>query len=62
MKTWIVWKAVKWYELCETLRLMWIGLWNVYVYTTALICELCIYSVEAFEFVYFDFREFVGKC
>jgi hypothetical protein len=34
---------------------------NAYVYATALICDLCVYSVEAFEFVYFGLEEFVGK-
>ena len=32
-----------------------------YMYT-ALIFELCIYSVKAFELVYFDFGEYIGKC
>ena len=53
METWILWKIVKWYELCETLELRWIGLWNVCIYTTALICDLCIYLVEVFDFVWF---------
>jgi hypothetical protein len=49
-------------ELRGILELIGIGLWYVYVYVTALICDLCIYLVEAFELVYFDFGEFVGKC
>jgi len=51
LKTWILWKTAKLYELCETLGLRWIGLWNVCVYATAFICDLCIYFVEAFELV-----------
>jgi len=34
-----------------------ISLRNIYVYATAHIYDLCIYSVEAFEFVYFGFGE-----
>jgi len=30
-------------ELCGTLKLIGIGLWNVYGYVTALICDLFIY-------------------
>jgi len=51
-----------WDELCEISDFIGIGLWNVYVYVTALICELCIYSVEAFELVYFDFGGIIEKC
>jgi len=55
-------KMTKWGELRWILGFISIGLWNVYVYATVLICELCIYSVEAFELVYFDFGEIIGKC
>jgi len=30
-------------ELCGILELIGNGLWNVYVYAIALICDLCIY-------------------
>jgi len=56
------WKMTNWDELCEISDFIGIGLWNVYVYVTALICELCIYSVEAFELVYFDFGGIIEKC
>lgn len=52
MKTWILWKTAKRYELCETLGLMWIRLWTVYVYAAAFICDLCVYFVETFELVW----------
>jgi len=54
--------VIKGDELKWILKFIEIGLWNVYVYATALICELCIYLVEAFELVYFDFGEIIGKC
>ena len=52
LKTWILWKTAKWYELCETLGLSWIGLWDVCVYATALIIDLCVHLVEAFKLVW----------
>jgi len=55
LKRWILWKTEKRYELCETLGLMWIVLWNVYVYATTLICDLCVQLVEAFRFVWLVF-------
>jgi len=53
---------IKWDELRGILVFIEVSLWDVYVYATTLICELCIYSVEAFELVYFDFGELIGKC
>ena len=47
-----LWKAVKWYELCKTLEFKWFGLWEFDVYTTTLICDLCIYLVEASQRVW----------
>jgi len=55
-------KMTKRYELCEILEFIMIVQWNVYVYVTALICELCIYSVETFELSYFDFARIIRKC
>jgi len=52
---------IKWDELRWILKFIVIGLWNVYVYATALIFELCIYTVEAFEFGYFDFSGIIRK-
>ena len=52
-------KMTKWDELRWFLEIIRIDLWNVYVYVTALICGLYIYSVEAFEFGYFDFGEII---
>jgi len=43
LKTLVLWETVKRDELCETLKLISIVLWNTYVYATALICDLCIY-------------------
>ena len=53
LKTWTLWKTVKWYELCKTLKFKWIGLWYVDVYTTAFICDLCIHLVEASQRLWF---------
>ena len=61
MKTWIFWKTVKWYDFCETLGLGWIGLWDVYVYITALICDLGVYLVEAFKLVWFVLLNNLGN-
>jgi len=33
----------KWDKICDNLEFLGIGIWNVYVYATALICEWCIY-------------------
>jgi len=41
-----------WDELCKTLRLVGIVLWKAYVYTTALICDLCVCLAEAFKLVW----------
>jgi len=57
LKTWILWKMVKWYEFCKTLKLKWIDLWDVDVYTIALICDLCIYLIEAAQRVCFVFTD-----
>jgi len=62
LKNGILLKMIKQYELRRFLELFGIGLWYVYVYATALICELCIYLVEAVELGYFDFGELIGKC
>jgi len=51
----LFWKVITWDELRRILKIILIGLWNVYVYATALICELCVYLVETFELSYFDF-------
>ncbi len=61
MKIGILLKVIKWEKLCEISKSIGIGLWYVHVYATALICELCIYSVAAFELVDFDFGEIIGK-
>ena len=49
------WKMIKWDELRWILEFIGIGSWYIYVYATALICELWMYLVEAFELGYFDF-------
>jgi len=42
MKTWILWKTAKWYELCETLGLMWI----VYIFSWGVwICLLWFWRI-----------------
>ena len=61
MKTWILWKTAKWYELCESLGLKRIGLWYVNAYPTALICDLCVFLVEAFELVRFVLSDNLGN-
>jgi len=48
-----LWNLVKWYELCKTLEFKWFELWDVDLYTTALICDLCIYLVEVSKRVWF---------
>ena len=56
-----LWKIAKWYELRWILGLIGIGQWYVYVYVNALICELCVYLVEAIELGYFGFGELIKK-
>jgi hypothetical protein len=55
-------KVTKRYKLCEILEFIRIGIWNVCVYVAALLSDMCIYSVEAFELGYFDFGGIIRKC
>jgi len=41
----------KQYELCDFYDFLVFGRWNVHVYSTALICDLSVYIVEALELV-----------
>jgi len=46
-------KVIKRDELCDFDDFVIVVPWNEHVYSTALICDLSVYIVEALEFVYF---------
>jgi hypothetical protein len=45
-------KVIKRDKLCDFDDFVVVGRWNAHVYSTALICDLSVYIVEALEFVY----------
>ena len=46
------WKRIKRDELCDFYDFVAFSRWNAHVYSTALICDLSVYIVEALELVY----------
>jgi hypothetical protein len=46
------WKVIKRDELCDSHELVVFSRWNVIVYSTALICSLEVYLLEALDLVY----------
>jgi len=58
------WKKGKWGKLSEFLKFNGIKLWFGYVWTTVMICGVCICLVDAFEHECIVFGELFeqGKC
>ena len=50
LKMAFLWKMLKRDELCDFRDFVVFSWWNVHVYSTALICDLSVYIVEALKF------------